>query len=125
MKLETDDPIYRAKLYYLGPPGYTLPINLTYAQIGVFVAILTVLLIVGLLLFRSLMVIGSSLAIADGLTHVVFRYVDADLPAFKVIKTTLTDWKRMGTPERRVAGVRTSHIRIRTEITEPADGGDR
>ena len=32
MRLRTDDDIYRARLVYLGPPGYTLPIHLPYAQ---------------------------------------------------------------------------------------------
>ena len=37
MRLRTDDDIYRARLVYLGPPGYTLPIHLPYAQYGMFV----------------------------------------------------------------------------------------
>ncbi len=37
MRLRTDDDIYRARLVYLGPPGYTLPIQLPYAQYGLFV----------------------------------------------------------------------------------------
>ena len=37
MRLRTDDDIYRARLVYLGPPGYTLPVQLPYAQYGMFV----------------------------------------------------------------------------------------
>ena len=37
MRLRTDDDIYRARLVYLGPPGYTLPVQLPYAQYGVFI----------------------------------------------------------------------------------------
>ena len=37
MRLRTDDDIYRARLVYLGPPGYTLPMHLPYAQYGMFV----------------------------------------------------------------------------------------
>ena len=36
MRLRTDDDIYRARLVYLGPPGYTLPVQLPYAQYGLF-----------------------------------------------------------------------------------------
>ena len=36
MRLRTDDDIYRARLVYLGPPGYTLPVHLPYAQYGLF-----------------------------------------------------------------------------------------
>jgi len=37
MRLRTDDDIYRARLVYLGPPGYTLPVHLPYAQYGMFI----------------------------------------------------------------------------------------
>ena len=36
MRLRTDDDIYRARLVYLGPPGYTLPVHLPYTQYGMF-----------------------------------------------------------------------------------------
>ena len=39
MRLRTDDDIYRARLVYLGPPEYTLPVHLPYAQYGMFVAL--------------------------------------------------------------------------------------
>jgi hypothetical protein len=39
MRLRTDDDIYRARLVYLGPPGYTLPVHLPYAQYGMFVVL--------------------------------------------------------------------------------------
>ncbi len=37
MRLPTDDDIYRARLVYLGSPGYTLPVHLPYAQYVMFV----------------------------------------------------------------------------------------
>lgn len=125
MKLETDDEIYRAKLVYLGPPGYSLPFHLSYAQYGVFAVILIALVLVGVLVFASLVVIGPCVAIALGLTHTVFQYVDPDQPARAVAKTFFTDWRRMGSREGRVPALAARHIKIRTEITEPADGGDR
>src|SRR5262245_18861236 len=42
MRLRTDDDIYRARLVYLGPPGYTLPFQLSYAQYGLFVLLVPV-----------------------------------------------------------------------------------
>ena len=39
MRLRTDDDIYRARLVYLGPPGYALPMHLPYAQYGLFVVL--------------------------------------------------------------------------------------
>ncbi len=125
MRHQTDDDLYRAKLVYLGPPGYSLPFHLTYAQYGVFAAILAVLVLLGLLLFASWVILGPSIAIALGLTHGIFRYVDPDHPALKVIKTLLTDWRRLRTDDGQVPRLTASHITVRSTITESADGGDR
>ena len=43
MRLRTDDDIYRARLVYLGPPGYTLPVHLPYAQYGMFMLLVPLL----------------------------------------------------------------------------------
>ena len=46
MRLRTDDDIYRARLVYLGPPGYTLPVQLPYAQYGMFILLVPFYLVI-------------------------------------------------------------------------------
>jgi hypothetical protein len=94
MRLRTDDDIYRARLVYLGPPGYTLPIQLPYAQYGVF------LLFVPLFMFIHFLFTGTvdpfpawEIALAMVSTSFLWRYVDPDRPARMVIRTALTDWR--------------------------------
>jgi hypothetical protein len=94
MRLRTDDDIYRARLVYLGPPGYTLPVQLPYAQYGVF--ILLVPLYMGihyLITFEFDPVPAWEVALAMVTTSFIWRYVDPDRPARIVVRTALTDWR--------------------------------
>ncbi|WP_238015506.1 hypothetical protein KZZ52_03255 [Dactylosporangium sp. AC04546] len=120
MRLRTDDDIYRARLVYLGPPGYTLPIQLPYAQYGVFV------LVVLLFVLIRFMVTGHvdffpayEIALAIVATSLIFRYVDPDRPARMVVRTALTDWRHTREPssEQRDARLIATRIRIRPELT--------
>lgn len=99
MKLSTDDDIYRARLVYLGPPGYTFPIQLPYAQYGVGVAVFVVLALISWLLTGGTWSgIGVAFGIALPLTALIFRHVDPDRPARKILATVATDWRRTGPP---------------------------
>ncbi|GGM52976.1 hypothetical protein ACFFX1_55180 [Dactylosporangium sucinum] len=95
MHLSTDDDIYRARLVYLGPPGYTFPIQLPYAQYGlgalVFVALETT---TWLLTGGSWSGTGIALGATLPATALIWRHVDPDRPARKVIATAVRDWRR-------------------------------
>jgi hypothetical protein len=120
MRLRTDDDIYRARLVYLGPPGYTLPIQLPYAQYGLFVLLVPFYMFLHWLITLQ----GPDLfpaweiALAMVTTSLVFRYVDPDRPARMVIRTALTDWRHTREPrhEQREARFVGRRVRIREEL---------
>jgi hypothetical protein len=120
MRLRTDDDIYRARLVYLGPPGYTLPIQLSYAQYGVFVLLVPLFMFIHYLLtFKIDIFPAYEIALAMVSTSLIFRYVDPDRPARMVVRTALTDWRRTREPgsERRDARIVARKVRIREEIS--------
>ena len=97
MRLRTDDDIYRARLVYLGPPGYTLPVQLPYAQYGVFIVLVPLFMTIHYLLtFEFDPVPAWEIALAMVTTSFIWRHVDPDRPARTVIRTALTDWRGAG-----------------------------
>ncbi|WP_436525707.1 hypothetical protein [Actinoplanes sp. HUAS TT8] len=119
MRLRTDDDIYRARLVYLGPPGYTLPIHLPYAQYGMFVVLVPVFMVLHYLITFSFDPFPAwEIALAMVTTSYVFRHVDPDRPARVVIRTALTDWRRTREPavERRDPRLVATRIRVREEL---------
>ncbi len=126
MKVTSDDDLYRAKLIYLGPPGHTFPVHLTYVQYGLFAALFAVIELLALLIFGTFLVTGVCIAAAIGLTWFISQRMDPDQPARKVIKTLATDWQQSkSAPAGQVARFTADHITIRETITAPADGGHR
>jgi hypothetical protein len=94
MRLRTDDDIYRARLVYLGPPGYTLPVQLSYAQYGLFILLVPFYMFIHYLFTFSIEVIPVwEISLAMVTTSFIWRYVDPDRPARTVIRTALTDWR--------------------------------
>lgn len=94
MRLRTDDDIYRARLVYLGPPGYTLPVQLPYAQYGLFVVLVPLYMGLHFLLTQTADAFPAwEIALAMVTTSYIFRHVDPDRPARLVIHTALTDWR--------------------------------
>ena len=82
MRLRTDDDIYRARLVYLGPPGYTLPLHLPYAQYGMFVLLVPLFMLIHYLITFSFDPFPAwEISLAMVSTSYVFRHVDPDLPA--------------------------------------------
>ncbi len=119
MRLRTDDDIYRARLVYLGPPGYTLPIQLSYAQYGVFVVLVPVFMLIHYLFtFHFDLFPAWEIALSVVFTSFIFRHVDPDRPARMVIRTALTDWQRTREPvtEKREARLVAKRVRIRADI---------
>jgi hypothetical protein len=99
MKLRTDDDIWWARLLYLGPPGYTLPIQLPYAQYGLFAAIFGALTAVAYLLLRRWEVVGPAFGVSLFVTSYIWGHVDPDRPARKLLATAARDWKSDADPE--------------------------
>jgi hypothetical protein len=120
MRLRTDDDIYRARLVYLGPPGYTLPIQLPYAQYGVFVLLVPLFMFIRYLITLHVDFFPAyEIALAIVATSLIFRYVDPDRPARMVVRTALTDWRHTREPssELRDARLVGSRVRIRPDLT--------
>jgi len=116
MRLRTDDDIYRARLVYLGPPGYTLPVHLPYAQYGLFVLLVPVFMAVHYLFTLQVDLFPAwEIALAMVSTSYIFRHVDPDRPARMVIRTALTDWRRTraSAAEHRTPRLVASRIRVR------------
>jgi hypothetical protein len=119
MRLRTDDDIYRARLVYLGPPGYTLPVQLPYAQYGLFVLLVPFFMFIHWLFTQDVEMFPAwEIALAMVATSLIFRYVDPDRPARMVIRTALTDWRRTREPsiERREPRLVATRVRIREEL---------
>src|SRR5437773_5244993 len=120
MRLRTDDDIYRARLVYLGPPGHTLPIQLPYEQYGLFVLLVPLFMLIHYLFpFRVDLCPAWEIALAMVSTSYIFRHVDPDRPARKVIRTALTDWRstRESSTERRPPRLVGSGIRVRESLS--------
>lgn len=120
MRLRTDDDIYRARLVYLGPPGYTLPVQLPYAQYGLFVLLVPLFMAVRWLITGQVDFFPAwEIALAIVATSYIFRHVDPDRPARMVIRTALTDWRRSNEPaaERRDPRLVARRVMVRGGIT--------
>jgi len=119
MRLRTDDDIYRARLVYLGPPGYTLPIQLPYAQYGLFALLVPLFMGIHYLVSFTFEVFPAwEIALAMVTTSYVFRHVDPDRPARMVIRTALTDWRRRREPDHEQRDPRfvARRVRVRESI---------
>ena len=119
MRLRTDDDIYRARLVYRGPPGYTLPMHLPYAQYGLFVVLVPLFWFIHYLItFQFDPFPAWEIALAMVTTSYIFRHVDPDRPARMVIRTALTDWRRTREPvvEQRDPRLVATRIRVREEL---------
>lgn len=119
MRLRTDDDIYRARLVYLGPPGYTLPVHLPYAQYGVFMLLVPLYMLIHYLFtFEVELFPAWEIALAVVTTSFIFRYVDPDRPARMVVRTALTDWRKTREPvvEQRDPRLVATRIRVREEL---------
>jgi len=120
MRLRTDDDIYRARLVYLGPPGYTLPIQLPYAQYGLFVALVALFMFIHYLIsFQVDLFPAWEISLAMVSTSYIWRHVDPDRPARMLIRTALTDWRAgraASAEEERVPRLIARRIRVREEL---------
>lgn len=120
MRLRTDDDIYRARLVYLGPPGYTLPIQLPYAQYGLFLLLVPLFMFIHFLFTQTVDYFPAwEMSLAMVATSYIWRHVDPDRPARMVIRTALTDWRRANAAtadEQRLPRLTARGIRVREAL---------
>jgi hypothetical protein len=112
MLLRTDDDIYRARLVYLGPPGYTLPIQLPYAQYGLFALLSAAFVVLTAMVTGSWMNSVVAIAAAMFATSYIWGHVDFDRPARKVLKVALTDWRAIKSEPEKLPRLTARHIRF-------------
>lgn len=112
MKLRTDDDIYRARLVYLGPPGYPLPFHLPYAEWGLFVALLAGFGFALWVITGTWMSAGFAVGLAMFMTSYIWRHVDPDRPARKVLLVFFTDWRRIKARTSDLPRLAGGHIRF-------------
>jgi hypothetical protein len=93
-----DDDIHRARMVYLGPPGWNLPFHLPYAQYGIGAVLTAVYSAVLILLTGNPIWIGLALGLAILSTQYLWRYVDPDRNARTVIRTAVLDRKSVQPP---------------------------
>jgi hypothetical protein len=118
MNLETDDDIHRARLVWLGPPGWTLPIHLPYAQWGVGTVLTIVFTTIMFLIAGDLSWVGLAIALGIGTTWLIWRYVDPDKNARAVMRAAALDARKVREPANtRLPRLDASNITIRAQIT--------
>lgn len=107
----SDDPLWRARLVYLGPPSYTLPVHLPYGQYGLFCVVCPAFMIAAWTLAGWK---GSGIAIAAAVfaTWRIWGYVDPDQPARKLIRVWATDWRPIRTRQHQAVRRSARHIRF-------------
>lgn len=116
MRLRPDDDIYRARLVFLGPRGYTLPVQLPYVAYPLF-AVILVLIVLGRYVLSGTVDVFPAIEIAAALvlTSAVLRRVSPDRPVRAVLLTAATDWRAPRVGAERADRVR-ARVRVRREL---------
>jgi len=123
MKLTPDDDIYRVRMLYFGSPGWTLPWQWTYGRWGLWAALSAAAVSGVLLVTGDWHVAVVAEVLATFASNFIWRYVDPDRPASKVIRTVLTDWHRHRQPgpgPACVSSLSGTHITVREHPCDPA-----
>lgn len=95
MRLRSDDDIYRARLLFLGPRGFTLPFHLPYVAYPLFVAVLFLVIGARFLITGTADIFPAiEIALSIVITSLVLRQVSPDRPVRTVLRTAATDWRR-------------------------------
>jgi hypothetical protein len=116
MRLRPDDDIYRARLLFLGPKGFTLPVHLPYVAYPLFVAVLAAIVLMRFLVTGTVdMFPGIEIALSIVVTSVILRQVSPDRPVRAVLRTAATDWHRDREERHRATRVR-ARVRIRETL---------
>ncbi|GAA3382753.1 hypothetical protein [Cryptosporangium minutisporangium] len=116
MRLRPDDDIYRAKLLFLGPKGFTLPVHLPYVAYPLFAVVLAVLIFGRWAVTQDVELFPAiEIALSIVLTSLILRQVSPDRPVRAVLRTAATDWRRDRSAEERGGRAR-SRIVVRETI---------
>jgi len=95
VRLRPDDDIYRARLLFLGPKGFTLPVHLPYVAYPLFAVVLMVLVGARWVVTGSVDLFPAvEIALAIVLTSLILRQVSPDRPVRAVLRTATTDWRQ-------------------------------
>lgn len=117
MKLISDDDIWRARLVWVGPPGYTLPIHLPYAQWVLWFVLTCVFSAILVPLTGTWASTGMAIAAAMIASHFIWQHVDPDRPARKVLAVAVLDRVQIKPPAEKLRRLSASHIRVHAQIT--------
>jgi hypothetical protein len=116
MRLRPDDDIYRARLLFLGPKGFTLPVHLPYVAYPLFVGVLATIVLLRFVFTGTVdMFPAIEIAVSIVLTSLILRQVSPDRPVRAVLRTAATDWRRDREDPERAMRVR-AKVRIRETI---------
>jgi hypothetical protein len=92
--IDNDDLLHRVDQHYLGPTGFTLPVRIRYAALGLGSAFLVTVFVIARAVvhvplgFKSLVVM---IVITVALTARVTKFVNADRPVRSVIRAAWND----------------------------------
>src|SRR5215218_9187367 len=116
MRLRPDDDIYRARLLFLGPKGFTLPVHLPYVAYPLFVGVLSLIMLGRFILTGTVDLFPAiEIAFSIVITSVILRQVSPDRPVRAVLRTAATDWRRHREDTERAIRVR-AKVRIRASL---------
>ena len=114
--LRPDDDIYRARLLFLGPKGFTLPVHLPYVAYPLFAVVLAVMMFGRFLLTGTVDLFPAiEIALSIVVTSLILRQVSPDRPVRAVLRTAATDWRRDRADASRAIRVR-ARVRIREQV---------
>ncbi|NUS73672.1 MAG: hypothetical protein HOQ05_09740 [Corynebacteriales bacterium] len=116
MRLRPDDDIYRARLLFLGPRGFTLPFHLPYVAYPLFAVVLATIMFLRFALTGTVDLFPAiEIALSIVLTSLILRQVSPDRPVRAVLRTAMSDWKKDRVDEG--SGIRmTVKVRIREAL---------
>jgi hypothetical protein len=116
MRLRPDDDIYRARLLFLGPKGFTLPVHLPYVAYPLFVGVLAVIVLLRFLTTGTIEIFPAiEISLSIVITSVILRQVSPDRPVRAVLRTAATDWRRDREDAERAIRVR-ANVRVRESL---------
>jgi hypothetical protein len=116
MRLRPDDDIYRARLLFLGPKGFTLPVHLPYVAYPLFVGVLSVIVLLRFIFTGQIDIFPAiEIALSIVITSVILRQVSPDRPVRAVLRTAATDWRRDREDTERAIRVR-AKVRVRESL---------
>jgi hypothetical protein len=98
MRMKTDDDVYRARVIFLGPKGFTLPFRLPFITYVTGAALLVVSVLVRLALTGGLGFPTWEICFTLLGTWAIHRSISPDRPVRAVLSTWVHGWRRAQLP---------------------------